>query len=58
MMAMKTKKWKTQISVSKWKLKFADYKSCLEVTQKWNKLPRKNHIEVDSLRESTLKHTD
>ena len=47
MMAIKTKKWKTQISLSKWKLKFADYKSCLEVTQLKNEI---NYLEKIRLR--------
>ena len=49
---VKIKKWKEKKYVIKRKLKFEDYKSCLEGTQLENKINHleKNKIDVDSLR--------
>ena len=51
---MKIKKQKTQKIVIKQKLKFEDYKHCLEATQLENKINQLEKIKVDvnSLREN------
>ena len=51
---MKTKKQKAERSVIKRKLKFEDYRNCLEAAQIENKINNleKNKIDVDSLMNS------
>ena len=50
MMVMKIKKQKSEKTVIKWKLKFEDYKHCLEATQLENKInhQEKNEVDVNS----------
>ena len=54
MTVMKIKKQKTQKSVIKRKLKFENYKNCLEATQLENKINHleKNKIDIDRIKEN------
>ena len=54
MMVVKIKMPKTQKNVIKRKLKFENYKSCLEVTQLENKI---NHLENNKINIDGLKKT-
>ena len=57
MLMMKIKKQEAQKSILKGKLKFEDYKHCLDATQLDNKINKleKNKLDMDSLRENHKK---